>query len=669
MRLGVIMPIDGASSLTIRTLRKFIQIFKKENIELKFILTGSVGHFSNELDKLNIEYKTLHSHQWIYPAYPLNFDSDKHTSETFEFIMPIALQLKTWSVDAVLSISLLNNTGAVVGALMNKPHIWFINENLINHPIYKGYFDIASYQSLIKNHNHLIFDSFSNFFSLNDTFEKSKHFIFERIASFENQSNHMASKVDIIIPFYNDKNIFKCIEKIKEFSTDNLNKIIIVIDHGPDEQLINEIKERYSSDKDIIIIENDKNYGFVHACNVGMEFSKNDVVILNSDTIPTKFWLRNLQKGIYSDENIMTASPLSNNIGDLSIPSIKENQIIDENQVAEILNKFVAQDRIEVHSSHGFCMYIKRKCLDQIGKFNEKEFGSGYGEENEFCLRVREENYKNILVGNSFVKHLGTKSFTNEIKLKLKKKNSDILKKRYPFLVPEVLDFIRVNPLAEVSKILDFFRNHPDLINKKYILISTMLKDASEFNAIFENLILEHKINFSEEKIIVEGPMDNDIIDQLNTKYKDQVFFIGVLDYPDNLIKNSESFYIDPKYRINELSKKGEKGHQNIEILTKSLEKETLEYLNLEKDLVNFIKVSIKNHGNLNVSNPFYSPIMLKHFMKKSVLKSVKAYIVRSIEHNKYSLKIWIKYNKFKKLSRKSLKKSRFLRKLKSLLS
>jgi GT2 family glycosyltransferase len=36
----------------------------------------------------------------------------------------------------------------------------------------------------------------------------------------------------------------------------------------------------------------------------------------------------------------------------------------------------------------GFCMYIKRACLRDVGVFDTEVFRRGYGEENDFCLRA-----------------------------------------------------------------------------------------------------------------------------------------------------------------------------------------------------------------------------------------------------------------------------------------
>src|SRR5690606_40059987 len=50
---------------------------------------------------------------------------------------------------------------------------------------------------------------------------------------------------------------------------------------------------------------------------------------------------------------------------------------------------------MDIPRAVGFCMYIRRECLDQIGLFDEERFGRGYGEENDFSMRSEERRAGN----------------------------------------------------------------------------------------------------------------------------------------------------------------------------------------------------------------------------------------------------------------------------------
>ncbi len=51
-------------------------------------------------------------------------------------------------------------------------------------------------------------------------------------------------------------------------------------------------------------------------------------------------------------------------------------KIIDDMKLVEINELFeeVKEKSIEVVSGHGFCLFIKRTLINEIGGFNEKEF-------------------------------------------------------------------------------------------------------------------------------------------------------------------------------------------------------------------------------------------------------------------------------------------------------
>ena len=72
------------------------------------------------------------------------------------------------------------------------------------------------------------------------------------------------------------------------------------------------------------------------------------------------------------------------------------------------------QRSIAIPTGVGFCMYIRRACLDEIGLFDAETFGRGYGEENDFCMRAAAAGWRNVLAGDVFVYHEGAVSFSGE---------------------------------------------------------------------------------------------------------------------------------------------------------------------------------------------------------------------------------------------------------------
>ena len=68
-------------------------------------------------------------------------------------------------------------------------------------------------------------------------------------------------------------------------------------------------------------------------------------------------------------------------------------------------------EAIDVPVGVGFCMYIRRDCLDDVGLFRADLFAQGYGEENDFCLRARHLGWRHVAATGVFVAHIGGQSF------------------------------------------------------------------------------------------------------------------------------------------------------------------------------------------------------------------------------------------------------------------
>ena len=106
-------------------------------------------------------------------------------------------------------------------------------------------------------------------------------------------------KCDVIIPVYNAYDaVNECIKTVINNTDLKENRLILIDDKSTDERIIpllNNFKKD-NKDKDIVILVNEKNLGFVGTVNKGMKYSDNDVLLLNSDTEVPKNWLKNMKK-------------------------------------------------------------------------------------------------------------------------------------------------------------------------------------------------------------------------------------------------------------------------------------------------------------------------------------------------------------------------------------
>lgn len=256
--------------------------------------------------------------------------------------------------------------------------------------------------------------------------------------------------IDIIIPVYNSlEPLRKCVASIRKH-TEPPYRILIVNDGSTDPHVSNYINEL--EDDHVRILSNKRNLGFVESSNLGFDFSKEDVVLLNSDTVVTRGWLEKLYKCAYSSDAIGTVTPLSNNATICSIPKFPETNRIPQgfttDSFADLVESVSEEDYPPIPSAVGFCVYIKRSVLDKVGHFNSI-FSPGYGEENDLCMRALNAGFLSVLDDATFVYHHGEASFSITAD-SLRKSHHQIILNKYPEYGDIVDEFIQTNPLRDI---------------------------------------------------------------------------------------------------------------------------------------------------------------------------------------------------------------------------
>src|SRR6202044_1898346 len=66
---------------------------------------------------------------------------------------------------------------------------------------------------------------------------------------------------------------------------------------------------------------------------------------------------------------------------------------------------------VEIPTAIGFCAYVRRAMLREVGLFNAERWKRGYAEENELCILAAARGWKHVLAPNLFVVHHGAVSF------------------------------------------------------------------------------------------------------------------------------------------------------------------------------------------------------------------------------------------------------------------
>ena len=249
--------------------------------------------------------------------------------------------------------------------------------------------------------------------------------------------------VDIIVPVYGGmQETRQCLDSVLS-NSQKIHFELIVIDDASPGRALNAYLEHLAEAGSITLLRNKNNIGFAGTVNRGMALHPDrDVVLLNSDTEVANDWLDRIRGCALSDLEIGTVTPFSNNATICSYPVFCQENSLPQGWDVRSLDRLFSDTNsgaiIDIPTAVGFCMYIKRQCLDQLGLFDEKSFGLGYGEENDFCMKAAKAGWRHVLCGDTFVYHAGGVSFS-ESKEHLQKQNTETLIK----LHPDYLDCIR----------------------------------------------------------------------------------------------------------------------------------------------------------------------------------------------------------------------------------
>jgi len=266
--------------------------------------------------------------------------------------------------------------------------------------------------------------------------------------------------VDVLLPVYNGYDFtMACVESVLANSRDI--RLIVIDDASPDERirpLLAGLKNIPGKNIEIIVRVNERNMGFVKTINKGFSFTANDFVILNTDTEVPPGWLDRLFAPLFQDDKIATITPFSNAATICSFPNMGEDNPLYLDLPVDLLDsyfeKYASREAVDIPTGIGFCMAFRRSVVKEIGFFNEEVFGRGYGEENDFCMRVRRAGYRNVMVPDLFVFHKHGGSFCKTEKESLVAANLEKLIGIYPEYPSLVGAFIANDPLKDIRDTL-----------------------------------------------------------------------------------------------------------------------------------------------------------------------------------------------------------------------
>ena len=225
--------------------------------------------------------------------------------------------------------------------------------------------------------------------------------------------------VDVVIPVYGGaQETLRCLYTVLTTPVATPHEVIVINDAGPVPEL--NAMLRSLAGRGLFTLEQHRaNQGFVKTVNHGLRLHRErDVVILNSDTEVYNDWLDRLLRHAAEHPRLATVTPLSNNATICSYPeTLSDNRLgleVGHPDIDVLAAEVNPGKHVLTPTGVGFCMYMRREAIRDVGLLDERHFGRGYGEENDFCQRAIRRGWSNAIACDTYVRHVGSVSFKGE---------------------------------------------------------------------------------------------------------------------------------------------------------------------------------------------------------------------------------------------------------------
>lgn len=269
-----------------------------------------------------------------------------------------------------------------------------------------------------------------------------------------------ASLLMVVVPVHDDREAtVACLDSLRSAMSGRSDwRAVVIDDASPDRELSGWLREASEQGR-FTLLRNALNLGFARSVNRALALRQpdEDVLLLNADTIVPPGAIERLAAAVASAADIGTATPLSNNGEDTSVPRrFAANPMPDAAEIArldDLARRANAGERIEMPNGVGFCLYVKAAVIERIGPLS-LGYGRGYYEDVDFCLRASAAGFRNVCAADVFVGHSGSRSFRGE-KAGLVRANLARLERNFPAHRERALAFHRNDPLKPAVQRLE----------------------------------------------------------------------------------------------------------------------------------------------------------------------------------------------------------------------
>ena len=212
---------------------------------------------------------------------------------------------------------------------------------------------------------------------------------------------------------------------------------MVLVDNGSTDGTKDYLRGQLERHSDWQLIDNADNRGFAAGNNQGVEAARGRyVLLLNNDVLVADGWLTSLVNSLERDPRIGMVGPVANNVSGRQ--RIDSGTYSDDDGYYEFAayvrerNKGLLTPRRRIA---GFAMLLQRELYRDLGGLDE-QFGSGNYEDDDLCVRLREQGLAIMVNEGIYLHHFGSKTFEhNKIDYTASlSRNSVLFREKWPHI-------------------------------------------------------------------------------------------------------------------------------------------------------------------------------------------------------------------------------------------